>query len=428
MFGLEILDVAIGVIFVFLLVSILVSAVREAIESMMKTRAAYLWLGIRELLHDTKSEGLARTFYQHPLIYSLFPGGLVPREALKTPRIVASGRKLPSYIPSRNFAVALMDIAARGPLTVAATADAGTQAISLESIRANIVNIQSPQVQRVLLTAIDSAKGDLDRAQANIEAWYNSSMDRVSGWYKRSTQWWLFWLGLFVAVAMNVNTLVIVDYLYRTPTVREAVVKKAEAHVQAMRTTTADPKPAEKKYEEAKAELQSLNLPIGWSRGCESWGRGDVDRNDLWNFLAVPIFGWLITAFAATLGAPFWFDLLNKFMVIRSTVKPHEKSLEEGSEDRQPKTASTPTVAVTTPVVPVPTAAVPVTTPAVPVTTPAVPVTTPATDTVPPPPPPPPRPPIATAKDIEAEVDACGVAPQTFTLDEDLPQAEGGVR
>jgi hypothetical protein len=35
------------------------------------------------------------------------------------------------------------------------------------------------------------------------------------------------------------------------------------------------------------------------------------------------------------LGAPFWFDLLNKFMVIRSTVKPHEKSPEEGSEDKQ---------------------------------------------------------------------------------------------
>ena len=42
-----------------------------------------------------------------------------------------------------------------------------------------------------------------------------------------------------------------------------------------------------------------------------------------------------MTAFAATLGAPFWFDVLNKVMVIRSTVKPHEKSPEEASEDRQ---------------------------------------------------------------------------------------------
>jgi hypothetical protein len=42
--------------------------------------------------------------------------------------------------------------------------------------------------------------------------------------------------------------------------------------------------------------------------------------------------GWLITALAVSLGAPFWFDMLNKFIVVRSTVKPHEKSLEEKSK------------------------------------------------------------------------------------------------
>jgi len=43
---------------------------------------------------------------------------------------------------------------------------------------------------------------------------------------------------------------------------------------------------------------------------------------------------------AATLGAPFWFDVLNKITVIRSTVKPHEKSPEEASEDRQASPSS----------------------------------------------------------------------------------------
>ena len=45
--------------------------------------------------------------------------------------------------------------------------------------------------------------------------------------------------------------------------------------------------------------------------------------------------GYVATAAALTLGAPFWFDVLNKIMVIRSTVKPREKSQEEGSEDRK---------------------------------------------------------------------------------------------
>ena len=57
-------------------------------------------------------------------------------------------------------------------------------------------------------------------------------------------------------------------------------------------------------------------------------------RDGSWWVLKV--FGLLLTGIAVSLGAPFWFDVLNKFMVIRSTVKPHEKSLPEGSEDRRP--------------------------------------------------------------------------------------------
>ena len=45
------------------------------------------------------------------------------------------------------------------------------------------------------------------------------------------------------------------------------------------------------------------------------------------------ILGWLITGFAISFGAPFWFDLLNRMMVVRSTVKPDEKSPEESSKD-----------------------------------------------------------------------------------------------
>jgi len=56
--------------------------------------------------------------------------------------------------------------------------------------------------------------------------------------------------------------------------------------------------------------------------------------------------GWFVTAFAVMLGAPFWFDMLGKFMVIRSTVKPHEKSPEEGSVDRQPSPAAPPAAPV----------------------------------------------------------------------------------
>ena len=133
-----------------------------------------------------------------------------------------------------------------------------------------------------------------------------------------------------VAVGLNINTLTIIDFFSTNEAARSIVVRQAESGNSG--TTIS--------YNDAKQELDKLGLPIGWNKG---WGAPRADTvfgagrpwNEPWNDLFAPFLGWLMTAFAATLGAPFWFDVLNKIMVIRSTVKPHEKSREEGSEDRQ---------------------------------------------------------------------------------------------
>jgi hypothetical protein len=74
-----------------------------------------------------------------------------------------------------------------------------------------------------------------------------------------------------------------------------------------------------------------LGLPIGW--GSETDPRLNWGATSLGQKLKDHILGWILTALAISLGAPFWFDLLNKFIVIRSTVKPKEKSPEEKSKD-----------------------------------------------------------------------------------------------
>jgi hypothetical protein len=333
MFGSRILEVAVGVVFVFLLVSIICSAIREAIEAWTKSRAAYLEHGIRELLHDKGGVGLARDLYQHPLISGLYGGSYKEGKLTTRPSMLARGGELPSYIPTRNFALALMDMAARGPLTDVLTGDPHAPPLTLESMRRNVAGLRNPPVQRVLLTAIDAAEGDFNRARAAIEKWYDSAMDRVSGWYKRSTSWVIFWIGLAVALALNVNTITLADYLYRNDSARRAIVAQAQSAVN-------DTGYVHRAYKEAKATLDSASLPIGWSKG---WGapiprseRGKPSEAiDPWFDVTAPLLGVLLTAIAATFGAPFWFDLLNKMMVIRSTVKPHEKSGEESSEDRQ---------------------------------------------------------------------------------------------
>jgi hypothetical protein len=403
MLGSEILDVAIGVVFVFVIVSLICSAVREGLEGWLKTRATHLEQGIRHLLHDHDAQGLARHVFEHPLVFGLFPGRYDPPVKRGSwPLALTRGRNLPSYVPSRNFALALMDIAARGPDTDEDSSDSGTEVISLDAVRANIRNIGNPAVQRVLLMAIDTAGGDFEKAVSNVEAWYDSGMDRVSGWYKRSTQWILFAIGLFVAVALNVNTVAIADYLYQQKAEREALVAAAQSAAR-------DQNYLDQNYGALRSRLQELQLPIGWSNlALLRRDAGSTSQPSGWEWLEV-LAGWLVTAFAATLGAPFWFDLLNKIMVIRSTVKPHEKSPEEASEDRQigKEQVSVPvstSAAGKTPSAPVPQGVL--------ATTNASASATPAR---------------AKTAVLPDAIDGCDVDIIKFTADEDLPVAEGGV-
>jgi len=85
------------------------------------------------------------------------------------------------------------------------------------------------------------------------------------------------------------------------------------------------------KFAKHKQEIGKLGLPLGWDDSAidkylkrpSNWtGNDSWLQQFYWHWL-----GWLITALAVSLGAPFWFDMLNKFIRIRSTIKPQEKIL-----------------------------------------------------------------------------------------------------
>lgn len=313
MMGSTILEVVIGVVFVLIIFSTICAALREAIEAIVKTRAAYLEKGIRELLNDPHASGMARQLFNHPLIHGLFLGEYNPIHANIGMAARILGRNLPSYIPSKNFASALVDIAAHGTIDAAS---ANTGAVSVASIRTTLGQIDNPAVRRVILNAVDLAGDDVNKVIANVEAWFDSGMDRVSGWYKRTTSYIVFGIALFLAALMNVNVIGIGAHLYRNDLDRSLMVDQASALIK-------DPDLLnDRKY--ITARVRDATIPIG--RDYEGI------QQESFGFQLI---GWLATALAAALGAPFWFDVLNKVMIIRSTVKPNEKSPPEASEDRQ---------------------------------------------------------------------------------------------
>jgi hypothetical protein len=304
MFGSAILDVAIGLVSIFLFLSLIGTAINEWVSGMLRMRARNLEEGIRNILNDPDGKGLTQAFYDHPLISSL-----------------AKGREKPSYIPSRVFALTLMD--------VISPTDPGEGSKTIDQIRKSVEKIENKGLRKNILIQIDEAGNNIHQARQNIEKWFDEGMERVSGWYKRKIQWITLGFALLITIFLNVDTIAVTNSLYRDPALRAAMVATAQ-EIARQPIGESSTKRAEESIKGIKEELEKIKLPIGWPTASKTETSPKMTFFD-W---IVRICGWIITAFAVTLGAPFWFDMLNKFINIRSSgVKPRESPEEkkEGS-------------------------------------------------------------------------------------------------
>lgn len=340
MLSLEMLNVAIGMIFIYLLISLICTAINELVEAKLKLRAVDLEQGIRGLLNNDAE--LTQKIYNQPFIDGLFRGTYKISDLRKSNKSIntrySRGSDLPSYIPSKNFSLALLN------MFLTSLQNGNSKIIDADALQKDINNVTNSSVKEIVSTLSAGGSNDINKIKAGIEDWYNSSMDRVSGWYKRRVQKIVFVLGFLLVLFMNADSIAIFNNLVNDRPLRSSIVDAA----QRMPVTTSTDSTSTEKIKANIYSLYQLGLPIGWRwKSCLN-----NSQNAVTNFNAVPAFytktlkaslwqwflkvlGWLITAFAISLGAPFWFDVLNKVMVVRSTVKPTEKSPDESSQDRQ---------------------------------------------------------------------------------------------
>lgn len=298
MFGSQVLEVMIGLLLVFLALSVVCSGIKEIIASLFALRSRTLEIAIRKMLHEINGDA-AKNLLQHPLIAGT----------------VSPDKKLPSYISSRNFALALVDI-------ISPQSDP-TQARTIVDLRAGIANLPATNLRKTLLGFIDTAQGDLDCALKKTEHWFDDTMQRVSGWYKRLAQKLIFAAGLVLCLALNADTFQISRELWSDEALRNAVVAQATKRVR-------DGKPvdttAEASQELTLAQLQKVSdevraahpLPLGWSREPKGL-RGTLGS---WPEGLLKVLGILASSLAILLGAPFWFDLLNRVINLRISGDP----------------------------------------------------------------------------------------------------------
>jgi hypothetical protein len=192
-------------------------------------------------------------------------------------------------------------------------------------LRDAIGKLPPGEVKTSLLALLRRSDDDLIKARMAIEGWFNDAMDRVSGWYKRRTQVWTLVIALALTLAANADTIQIARKLWADPVLRSKVVEEAKARAQKPRPTVSveyrdedDPtNPTVTRLDEGNQlstnEKDLLGQLVGWQ------------SKD--NFNRLTPLGWLLTVLAVSLGAPFWFDMLNKIMNVRFAGKsPDEKA------------------------------------------------------------------------------------------------------
>ena len=306
-------EVAIGLALVYFLTSTLSSGLIELVAHKVGARGRFLRLGLLGLLPD---RWIYLRVVNHPLLSSLY-------------RDVPGRIKHPSYIPGETFAQALFDVvlhkAAQIRNVPPHTSDKPLSARDVLDA-ARVCRAAGFTIGESLLPLVEQAGDSLDVARRNVAAWYEAAMDRVSGWYKRRTKWWLFWVGAGVAVAFNVDTIEITRTLVHNPTLRTALAEegaRVAAGGESAPTVTA--------VTEKLQTIERQGLPIGFSCVSVDW-TADLDARSLKTMLGqcwtetkarsgaawlLKAIGWLITALAISLGGPFWFELLNRLVDMR---------------------------------------------------------------------------------------------------------------
>lgn len=314
MFNSSVLDVAIGVIFGILAISLMTSAIVEAFSSFLQLRAKTLLAGVQSIVNDPNFTGLARTLYEHAAIN---PRGIAASGAagdVNNPRA-----NLPSYINKTQFATALMDITGLSAVSGAGNAlQPGPAAVAAfkTALDQNLAAIANPQIKSMLEGIAQRAKGDVTIIQADLATWFDGAMDRVGGEFKRWTQRVSLLIALMLSILLNVDSIHLMVALWQQPTLVAALKLDGLAP-----PATGDTPSAQ--YQTAAIALNTLetNIPIGWSGGQLFKVNVNGTSMPFWDAQSIlaTVFGWLITAFATLFGAPFWFDLLQGAIRLKGT-------------------------------------------------------------------------------------------------------------
>jgi arsenate reductase-like glutaredoxin family protein len=386
-----IFDIAIGLVFIYLTLSLIASEIQELISTVLQWRAKHLKQSIELLMAGGSQTGseeiekaveLVKELYGDPIINTLnqqAKDGIEKgfRDVTKTIHSKVSKEKqsAPSYIPSETFAITLLETL-KIPQLIEYVKNPSTQnnlrmilstykelktgindknSESYQKIQAiygdieqnqkfkNLVNSLPEHVPDKLINSltviaertrikIDDLKEEANQFKKEVETWFDRSMDRSSGVYKRNAKGVAILIGIAIAILTNTDTFFLLNRLSRDSAIRSVITQRAIQQAESYPNDI-------NVIRQAQQDLSDASVPIGWQNinqqldleplNTSQGNTANAILRKIWKVIAM-LCGWVVSGLAIAMGAPFWFDVLNKVINVRNAgPKPESYSKDQ---------------------------------------------------------------------------------------------------
>jgi hypothetical protein len=349
-------ELGIGLVLAFLLLSLLVSGLNEALNRLFSIRSKFLWAYLRDLMEggvDAKAGGagggrsrlptsVADVLFRAPRnrmpggdprpVHAAPPPPMTPTktgadglyERLQEIDRAKEGRTSISQIPAKQFAAAVIELALASGKTV-------------DQLLAELKATGSP-LYATFNGLWVTAEGEVERFRAGVERWFDGEMQRLSRLYRRSARWVITVLAALVALVVGLDALaygksLLSDQAYRTQVVAVASgnpdkLTNLQETCQTLAGRQAEQPPQPDPY---RCIAGVLANPALAQILRSSLVRVDLEAEGsprfIWNGGAWldrvrspghwP--GLLLSVIALLFGAPFWWDVLRRLTGVRSS-------------------------------------------------------------------------------------------------------------
>ena len=281
----QVLEVAIGLIFVYYILGSIVSMITKSINEALETRAVALERYLKKIVGEANLGDLINLPQMKALRPIRYKGPLSIFGSVTEPKKIEK-------IPVAALVDAYFDIAG---LT-------GNKDLNLLQLAELVDKLPDSDGKQAFINWINQGVTNINDLRARTTAYFTGLMDQAAATFKANARSFVIIFSMGITLLFGTDSIQLAKALWTNAELRALAVAKAELVVQE--------EGAEASLDDLIKELGDLTIKIGWWQN-EQPAAGATPMDWVW-FVVLKALGLGLTAAAVSQGSSFWYDLLKK--------------------------------------------------------------------------------------------------------------------